>query len=349
MSNEIIDMHVHFASPWDQNGNKQECYWTESFTNTVAYFALRIVTGMAFSEMSYETVKARLFKEIKKAKRIDKVVLLALDKVYDSQGIPLHEDTMVYISNKCLADLKEDYKNQYNKDKILVGCSVHPFNPNWEEELDKCITQYGAVLCKWMPSSQQINPESYRFDDFYKKLAKHNLPLLYHTGPEHSIPCSNKDYNKYNNPKFMVDALKAGVTVIAAHCALPYFGPFESTKDFEDLCELFKQRDEKDWKLYADLSALCTGLRNPFIEDVKSKIKPEYLIYGSDFPIPTSEFSYNAGRDLISKLKIFFMAISMKNLINKSHYLIGKMGFNKKYPDGSIFTNFAKLSDQIVR
>jgi len=112
----------------------------------------------------------------------------------------------------------------------------------------------------------------------------------------------------------------------------------------DQMLDLFKQREEKGWKLYADLSAFCTGFRNEYIKEIKGKIKSEYLIYGSDFPIPTSGLTFTEGPDFFDKVKVLFKCMDMRNLINRSHYLVGKMGF-----DECIFTNFPDLCDQIVR
>ena len=116
----------------------------------------------------------------------------------------------------------------------------------------------GAVLCKWIPSSQQIDVTNEKCFPVYDYLAEHNLPLLVHSGPEYSIPTSNESFIEFNNPKYLRPALDRGVTVIIAHCALPYFGALDTKyqDDMEEFYKLFEESKTKPWKLYADLSAL---------------------------------------------------------------------------------------------
>ena len=84
-------------------------------------------------------------------KHVDKCVLLAMDKVHDKDGNPKDEQTHLYVPNSYIIKLSED------NERILFGASVHPYKVNWKDELDYCIAN-GACLCKWIPSSQQIDP-----------------------------------------------------------------------------------------------------------------------------------------------------------------------------------------------
>jgi hypothetical protein len=260
---DVIDVHVHFGAPDGPDGS---CYWSKAFSKTVAYLAMKWVTKSLFTRANYKRIKKHMLKVIKRAEKTDKVVLLALDQVYDAKGNPKKEKTNLYTSNDCIMTLKKEYQEKYNEDKILLGMSVNPNRSDWRIELDKFKNE--AVLCKWLPSTQLINPDDPRFDEFYRKLAEYEIPLLCHVGPEHAIPTWDRTFRKYDSTKYLRRALSHGVTVIAAHCALPFYSD-EPDTDFIDLIELMRESKKKGWKLYADLSALCVPFRNPYIKDIQ--------------------------------------------------------------------------------
>ena len=221
---------------------------------------------------------------------------------------------------------------------------MHPYRPDWQDELDNFL-QNGAVLCKWIPSSQLIDPSQKKCLPFYKKLAKHHLPLLCHVGPEYTIPCEFKNYKEFDNPKYLRKALDEGVTVILAHCALPYFGDLDVNyqDDLQEFYKLFEETQRKDWQLYADLSALATPLRAKYIEDIKKKIPQNWLIFGSDYPLPASELSYAQTKKFFKWLKLIWDAIQIKNPLDKNFNIIKNMKF-----DEIIFNTASELISKIV-
>jgi mannonate dehydratase len=334
MNQPIIDVHVHFGAPSD---TKSGCYWSEEFESTLAYLMMKLITKNLFRKMTLKRVQKHLLRAINGAKNVDKVVLLALDEVYDTDGNRHRNRTHLYVPNSYIVELKKE------NERILFGCSVHPFRPDWEEELDYCL-ENGAVLCKWISSSQQIDPSNELCEKFYHKLAQHQLPLLFHAGPEYAIPTSDDSYNRLNNPKYIRRALDIGVPVILAHCSLPYFGAldFGYQDDKEDFFKLFAELPEHNWKLYADLSAITTPLRSFYIDDIIKKIPHDRLLLGSDYPIPASELSYTSRKNIFKWLKFLIKAIQIKNPLDKNYFLISKMGF-----DQVIFQTANKLFSKI--
>jgi len=109
--------------------------------------------------------------------------------------------------------------------RVLFGASVHPYRKKKDllAEMTRCVDN-GAVLFKWIPSSQQINPWDDRCLPFYETLAEAKIPLLCHTGAELAVPRLTLMRKKFDDPRRLKKALNAGVRVIAAHCATPYFG-----------------------------------------------------------------------------------------------------------------------------
>ena len=146
--------------------------------------------------------------------------------------------------NKVIAQFQSFEKNE-NK-KILFGGSIHPYRnkEDLEQEFQFCL-QNGAVLCKWIPSSHMIDPSEAKCEALYELLRAHKIPLLSHTGPEPTVPTSyrkdenyKKDPYKFNHPRYLQYPLEKGVTVIAAHCSVPYYGVFDPDyKVYDMTCE----------------------------------------------------------------------------------------------------------------
>jgi mannonate dehydratase len=336
MSSEIIDMHIHFGAPADEVSG---CYWSAEFEKTAAYYAMLFLTQSLFKTVDLHRVKSHLLDTIRSAKYITKAVLLALDEVYDMQGQVHREWTHLHVPNDYL------YRLSREEPRILFGCSVHPYRQDWEDQLDRSIAQR-TVLCKWIPSSQLINPAHPRCKIFYRKLVDHNLPLLCHAGPEYAIPTSNKSYEEFNHPNYLREALEDGVTVIIAHCALPYFWIFDNNyrQDFREFLELIEEAEKKNWNLYADVSALATLLRAPYIKKILMRVPANRLLFGSDYPIPLSEFTYNRSRNFLSWLRFLTQVWSLKNPLDKNYLVIKKMGFSEQ-----IFSNAFQLFSRIKR
>ena len=106
----------------------------------------------------------------------------------------------------------------------------------------------------------------------------------------------------------------------------------------DEFYKLFELSKRNSWKLYADLSALTEPLRNAYIPDILARIPQDRLLFGSDYPIPPSEFSYKKGKNIIKWIRLTLKAFSIRNPLDKNYYLLKKMGFSP-----SVFTNASNL------
>ncbi len=335
MSGEVIDVHIHFGAPSDPN-DPNGCYWSKEFEKTITYFAMRLVTKTLFTKVTIEKVKEHLLKAIGTSKKVQKGVFLGLDQVYDTDGTLRKDLTSLYVANNYLANLAKE------NSRVLFGASVNPYRKDWEKELDYCLANE-AVLCKWLPSAQNIDPSHVECIPFYKKLAHHNLPLLCHCGPEYSIPPFDDQRQKLNHPLLLRNALDEGVTVVVAHLALPLF--ITDNKDYlNELFQLFKEAPGKNWKLYADISAMLFPNRSFVLQDEWNNIPQDRLIMGSDYPIPMSDFSITNSSNIITRIKLFFKTLFMSNPIDKNYELLKGIGF-----DNSVFTRASELFANIIR
>lgn len=295
---DIIDVHVHIAGP---KGENDEMYYTsERFTKSVSFEGVKVVTKLNTSQITGPRYFNVLLNQLRQSRNVDKIVMLALDKAYTEDGHVDERSTHLYVSNEYVAHLSQMYP------QFLNSCSVHPYRPDALEELYRC-AEYGAVLCKWVCSSQSIDPTHPKSVEFYKALAELNMPLLIHMGPEEAIPTSlspedalqfDSAAGKYGpNPGDAIAmALAEGATVIAAHCSTPLGKLFDKNNDYwEEVFDTLLVRVEglkSNQKLYADTSAFCLPGRFKYVERIipMAKEMPTRFLYGSDFPIPIVSF-----------------------------------------------------------
>ena len=141
-----------------------------------------------------------------------------------------------------------------------------------------------AVLMKLIPSVQHINLRDPRHKDYYESLAKNQMPLLCHVGPEYSFPEGIRERER-DNFRFLDKPLEYGVTVIAAHCATPVF-PIDKDETKEFGAFMKSANSGGKIRLWGDTSAFSLLTRIPILEEILETFPPEWLVHGSDFPIP---------------------------------------------------------------
>jgi predicted TIM-barrel fold metal-dependent hydrolase len=200
---------------------------------------------------------------------IDRFVLLALDRTHTPGGKPDLGNTRLAVDNDFVADWADRHP------KALFGASLHPFRPDALDELDR-LAERGACLVKWIPSAQNIPVDSPRCLPFYDKLAHLRMPLLCHTGIEHTLHAFDQSMN---DPRRLVTPLERGVTVIAAHCGARMY---LHERDYFDAWARTAQRNPN---LYGDLSGFCLPLHTaPRKRILANPDLASRIVYGSDFP-----------------------------------------------------------------
>lgn len=300
-----IDMHCHvIGNGIDINNVDNDVYW---YAKDNQHWLTRIVANLVENDLirmegdfnrdgiistaEYFELLYRLFSE---SKELDGIVLIALDAFHSHEtGLLDEKRTDLWVSNRFLSKKvkqlnarlqKETVPEKRNK-KFFFGASVSPNNPKWETELDYVLTETDAVLIKLIPSTQDIWLKDLRHTDYYNTLASSNMPLLCHVGPEYSFPegLRNKSLDNFRNLK---KALECGVTVIAAHCATPVFPLIDANEIKEFYKFMISANSGEKVKLWADTSALSLSTRLPFIQEILETFPPQWLMHGSDFPIP---------------------------------------------------------------
>jgi predicted TIM-barrel fold metal-dependent hydrolase len=159
---------------------------------------------------------------------------------------------------------------------LLWGASINPHRPDALARLEWA-RDHGAVLVKWLPSIQHIDPADESLIPFYRKMAELKLPLLTHTGNERSFTQAR---DEYCDPERLRLPLREGVTVIAAHAATT--GRFGGERAFDRLARMMADYPN----LYADVSSLTQLNKRGYLREALTR--PEFegrLLYGTDYPL----------------------------------------------------------------
>jgi hypothetical protein len=240
-----------------------------------------------------------VYQSLSTSQEIDGVVLLGLDALYDPESGRLDEvNTDLWVSNRFLAkrvkELNDRLMNETDLEKrFFWGASVSLNRKDWREEMEFVVNDPNAVLMKLIPSVQHIDLRDPRHKDYYESLAKNHLPLLCHVGPEYSFPEGIRE-GKRDNFRFLDKPLEYGVTVIAAHCATPVF-PIDKDETKEFGAFMRSANSGSKIQLWGDTSAFSLLTRIPILEEILETFPPEWLVHGSDFPIPIEGWVHMPG------------------------------------------------------
>jgi len=327
---KVIDIHVHMGGPGDSGSG---CRMSFQFIFSPAFAAMLITLKATLLDFRDDRIKEIMLGVINDSQKVDRVVLLALDGVYRN-GRYVESESHLVIPNDYILKLSKECP------RVLLGASVHPYRRRTEMivETKKWIDQ-GAVLFKWIPSSQQIDPRDDKCLPFYEILAEEGVPLLCHGGAELAVPTSDPTSHKWNDPRRLKKALEMGVKIIVAHGATPYLGGvMPDDKDyFEELIQMLRISEDREWKLYTDLSAFCTPTRIVYLKRINKEIKrgrihPSRFLYGSDFPIPIVDI--NTFTEPLDLQELLEHIAQQGNPLDNNYNILKEFGIHE-----SIFTN----------
>ena len=269
-SQGVIDMHCHVAGI---GAGGSGCFVSDSIRRSWKYRIFLKAFGVTEKDLLREgdgLVLKRLSENLSRTRSVSSAVVLSLDGVVGADGELDMKNTEMYIPNDFVATEVRKYQN------LLFGASINPYRRDAIQRLEKA-AQDGAVLVKWLPPIQNIDPSDPRLIPFYLKLKDLGLPLLTHTGEEGSFTRSK---DELGDPELLRLPLSLGVTVIAAHSACSGRSHGESNYDrFIRLCREYPN-------LYGDISSLTQINRLGRLQHVLKQ--PELrgrLLYGTDMPL----------------------------------------------------------------
>lgn len=269
MGAAAIDMHVHMVG----NGSNGSGGWLRlsGWHRWLAGFMVRQL-GLSPRTLDgdLDTLYAGKTLGLVRDSSFGAVVLLAHERVHDPDGTPREDLGSMFVPNDVVLRLAREHR------EFLAGVSIHPARADALQELDRCI-EGGAVLMKCLPNCQNIDFSDRRYEPFWRRMAEAGLPLLAHTGGEHTVPVVNA---ALADPKLLRFPLECGVTVFAAHVGTRS-GMFDRDY-FDDWVAMLPQFPN----LYGDISAMVSLNRCGHLRDcLDDQILPR-ILHGSDFPVP---------------------------------------------------------------
>jgi uncharacterized protein len=288
-----VDMHVHVV------GNISDDPQAQSWVNPemmradnpflFAHFAV-LADASCMTERPLEAGQAylgRLVELVEEFPTGARFMLLALDGWHDAQGDWIRSNTVLKVSNEFVAGLARRFPGRF-----CWAASIHPYRKDALVALEQAALA-GASAVKWIPYLMGIDPASPRCDAFYARLAQLGLPLVIHSGWEHSL-LSAAD-QEWGNPLRLRHPLEAGVRVIAAHCATQ--GELRDDESagsptvpaFSLLRRLIEEVRYRGL-LFGDISGVVSNWREPDMvrELVLEQRWQGRLVNGSDYPLPGS-------------------------------------------------------------
>lgn len=266
---KIVDMHVHVAGV---GAGGSGCYVAPHMRRNWRYRIYLRAFGVREQDLEQHgdaLVVQKVSNLIAESRAVKQAVILALDGVVGSGGELDLEQTVTYVPNEFVASEVARHSN------LLFGASVNPYRPDALQRLEE-VAAGGAVLLKWLPAIQHIDPADRRLIPFYQKLQDLGLPLLTHAGHERSF---SRATPHYGDPQRLRLPLSLGVTVIAAHAATT--GKSEGEDNMLHLVRMFPDHPN----LYADISSLTQANKLFYLSRLLQHNVHDRLIYGTDFPL----------------------------------------------------------------
>ncbi|MGV3772605.1 MAG: amidohydrolase family protein [Verrucomicrobiales bacterium] len=265
----IIDAHLHMVG----NGSGSTGCWLRSSKwhwPLHAFMVKHIGLPLSALKGNLDELYVQQLLHWVRNSSLDAVVILAHEQVYHESGDLMPDRGTTYIPNDYVLSLAEKHP------EFLPAVSIHPARKDAMEELNRCIAR-GAVMMKCLPNCQNIDGRNRRYLKFWERMAEAGLPLLAHTGGEHTVEVVNKELS---DPRTLQLPLECGVNVIAAHCATKS-GPFDP-----QYFHYFVEMTQKYSNLYGDSSALNVPIRGKFARRCATTHLANRMIHGSDFPVP---------------------------------------------------------------
>ena len=182
-------------------------------------------------------------------------------------------------------------------------------------------------MMKCLPMCQNIDCNDRRYRKFWERMAQAALPLLAHTGSEHTLPVIRPDLA---HPGVLRQPLECGVTCIAAHCGTRS-SPFKP-----DTFDAFAELTRRYPNLYGDTAAFHLPYRGGHVPECLRAPLVERMIHGSDFPVPVfGHWLWLCGR---IDFQTFQSCLKVQNVLQRDYRLKRALGFPPE-----VFTRVSNL------
>jgi predicted TIM-barrel fold metal-dependent hydrolase len=303
-----IDMHVHIVG----NGSGGTGCWlrVNGWHRHLARLMVRHI-GLpdGVMEGSLDGLYVERLIKLVRTSSLGAIVILAHENVYDETGRVMDGVGSCFVPNDYVLNLAAWHR------EFLPAVSIHPARPDALQELERCLAN-GAVMMKCLPNCQNINCNDRRFTRFWERMAEARLPLLAHTGDEHTLPIVRKEFA---DPRILTLPLECGVTVIAAHCGT------KSGLFTREYFHVFAEMTRRFPNLYGDTSAFNVPLRGRHVRRCLRDPLISRIVHGSDFPVPVhGHFAWMRG---FLSWKDFRRSQANPNILERDYQLKLAMGF----------------------
>lgn len=278
----VIDIHTHLAG---LGHGGTGCFIAPKKFRSPLYKLMRMKLGIFRAHREGRLDQAyleRLDRDVSLAAEhaaLDAAVVFAHERIYTDGGEVHPSRQELHVPNEYAFACCE---RPEMRGRLLPAMSIHPYRADAVDETLRWIER-GAVAMKWLPNSQNMNPADKRCLRIYDILAEHRVPLIAHTGGEHTVSLLRPELG---DPDLLRPALDRGVTVIVAHCGTKS-GLFD-TNWLPQFCNLAR----KYRNCWGDTSAFCTPGRTRWIPRIlREEGVVEKLIHGSDYPVPPAAWT----------------------------------------------------------
>ena len=306
-----VDMHVHIVG----NGSASSGCWlrVKGWHRPMAAFMCRHI-GLPLKALSgdFDRLYVQRLVQLARESSLGAVVILAQDLVYESSGKVMDGKGSFYVPNDYVLKLAKEHP------EFLPAVSIHPARPDALDELERCL-EGGAVMMKCLPNCHNIDCNDRRYQKFWERMAEARLPLLAHTGGEHTVPVIRPEFA---DPRVLTLPLECGVKVIAAHCGT------KSGASDPDYFGTFAEMTQRFPNLYGDSSAFNVPIRGRHVPECIREPLASRVLHGSDFPVPVlGHWAWLRG---FISWRDFRSAHRTSNLLERDYLLKKGMGFTRE-------------------
>lgn len=272
-----IDVHTHLAG---LSGHPSGCHISPRMGRSLAYKALLRLNGLSPKDpiAATEQFAARMQQVVESSSEIDYACVFAMDGVYDANGDLVPAESHLLVPNRYLFEVCA------KSPRLLPVISVNPQRRDAAAEL----ARWGplAVAMKWLGPLQKFDPTAAAHERFYDQIADLQLPMIIHSGCEHTFPGMAQPLG---NPMLYEPIVRRGVPVIFSHCGTGSFmhPGYDFSREFVTMLERYDN-------VYGDTSAFCSLVRYKQVRRFAADRYMGRILQGSDFPVPNNAFPFLA-------------------------------------------------------
>lgn len=272
-----IDLHVHLAG---LQGDGSGCFVSARMRRTATFRILMRLMGadVRFPAQANAAYVQRLASLLADSREVDYACLFAMDGVYDAHGDLVPHASHLYVPNDYV------FEACRQSPQLLPVISINPQRRDALAELERW--GQDAIALKWLAPLQKFDPSNPRYEPFLAKLGMLGLPVIAHTGCEHTFPDMEQ---RLGDPGLYEGLIRRGVPVIFSHCGTGSF-----LHPGFDYSERFVAMLERHDNVFGDTSAFCSLVRYRQVRRFAADRYASRILHGSDFPIPSSALYFLA-------------------------------------------------------